>query len=161
MPIYMKYGDIKGDVTAEGHKEWVELDSFHWGVGRSISNTTGRSSDRESSAPKVNDVTISKFSDVSSVDLLGEALQGEGKDVQLDFCKTDQGTAGLEAYTSLTLTNCMVSGFSFGSSGGGRCTETLGLNFTKVEYKSVAMDAMGAGGKQSILMYDIGLAKLV
>ncbi|HYH66977.1 MAG TPA: type VI secretion system tube protein Hcp [Urbifossiella sp.] len=39
MPIYMQYdsGKIKGDVTAKGHEDWIELASFGWGVGRGIS----------------------------------------------------------------------------------------------------------------------------
>ena len=49
MPIYIKYGDIKGDVTAEGHKDWIEVNSFQWGVGRGISSPTGGGADRESS----------------------------------------------------------------------------------------------------------------
>ena len=53
MPIYIKYGDIKGDVTAEGHKGtdgWVEIGSFQFGIGRGISSPTGGSTDRESAA---------------------------------------------------------------------------------------------------------------
>ncbi len=34
MPIYLKYDGIDGDVTAEGHEKWIELNSFQWGVGR-------------------------------------------------------------------------------------------------------------------------------
>ena len=39
MPIYIKYGDIKGDVTATGHlgsEGWVEINSFQFGIGRGI-----------------------------------------------------------------------------------------------------------------------------
>lgn len=36
MAIYMKYGDIKGAVTTDGFKDWIELNSFQWGqVGTS------------------------------------------------------------------------------------------------------------------------------
>ena len=36
MAIYMKYGSIVGPVTTEGFKEWIECNSFQWGVGRSL-----------------------------------------------------------------------------------------------------------------------------
>jgi hypothetical protein len=53
MPIYIKYGDIKGDVTAEGHKGtdgWVEVNSFSSAsAGHLVPD--GGSVDRESSAP--------------------------------------------------------------------------------------------------------------
>ncbi|MGD9885959.1 MAG: type VI secretion system tube protein Hcp, partial [Reyranella sp.] len=28
----MKFGDIKGQVTADGFKDWIELNSFQYGV---------------------------------------------------------------------------------------------------------------------------------
>ena len=36
MAIYMKYGSIAGPVTTEGFKDWIECNSFQWGVGRSL-----------------------------------------------------------------------------------------------------------------------------
>jgi type VI secretion system secreted protein Hcp len=117
MPIYMNYDNlaIAGDVTAAGHEKWIEVNSFKWGIGRGISSPVGASADRESSAPSVSEVVVSKASDVSSAKLFSEALQGEGKTVQLDFCKTDKGQ--LEVYLSLILTNCMISGHSVNSGG--------------------------------------------
>src|SRR4051812_48729410 len=51
MPIYLNYSDlkIKGDVTEEGHKDWIELSSFGWGLARGISARAGKVTDRESS----------------------------------------------------------------------------------------------------------------
>jgi len=49
-PIYMKYGSVSGDVAAAGHKDWIELNSFQWGVTRSIGSPTtgaGRSVGRQ------------------------------------------------------------------------------------------------------------------
>src|SRR5260370_23577022 len=112
MPIYMNYDSlaIKGDVTEEGHKGWIELNSFQWGVGRGISSPTGASADRESSAPSVSEITVTKESDLSTPKVLNEALQGEGKTVIIDFVKTDKGK--LEVYQTFTLTNCMIIGYS-------------------------------------------------
>ena len=160
MPIYMKYnkGAIKGDVTAEGHTDWIELGSFQWGVGRGISSPTGASADRESSAPSISEITVTKSQDISSAPLLNEALQGEGVTVVIDFCKTDKGA--LEVYTKYTLTNCMISGYST-SSGGDRATESLSLNFTKIEYKLIGMKAEGASGDPFPVTYDLAQAKVV
>jgi type VI secretion system secreted protein Hcp len=160
MPIYMNYDSlaIKGDVTEDGHKDWVELNSFQWGVGRGISSPTGASADRESSAPSVSEITVTKASDASSAKVLNEALQGEGKTVIIDFCKTDKGK--LEVYMEYTLTNTMISGYSL-SSGGDRPSESISLNFTKVEYKFIPQKAEGAAGSPETVAYDIGTAKVV
>ena len=41
MPIYMNFDGITGNVTAEGHEKWIELNSCQLGVHRSVTNTTG------------------------------------------------------------------------------------------------------------------------
>jgi len=158
MPIYVKYASITGDVTAAGHEKWIELNSFQWGVGRGISSPTGGSADRESSAPSVSEIVVTKAADSASSKLLDESLEGEGEDVTIDFCKTDKGK--LEVYISYTLTNTMISGFSL-SSGGDRPQESISFNFTKIEAKYTEMGATGATGTPSAVTYDIGQAKII
>ena len=157
MPIYMQYDGVDGDVTESGHTKWIEVNSFLWGVGRGISSPVGGSEDREASAPSISEVTVTKDNDVSSVKLVNEALQGEGKTVKFDFCRTEKSK--LQVYLQLTLTNTMVSGFST-SSGGDRPSESLSLNFTKVEYKVTPMGAEGKAGNAASVTYDLGLAQV-
>jgi type VI secretion system secreted protein Hcp len=158
MPIYMKYDTIDGDVTADGHAKWIECGSFQWGVGRGISSPTGASADRESSAPSVSEITVTKQQDVGTIKILDAAFQGEGVTVTLDFCKTDKGK--LETYLTYTLTNTMISGYSL-SSGGDRPSESLSLNFTKIECKLHSMDAANADGTSANVTYDLAQAKIV
>jgi type VI secretion system secreted protein Hcp len=152
MPIYVKYGAIDGDVTAAGHEKWIEINSAQFGVGRGISSPTGGSADREASAPSVSEIVVTKPTDVASTKLFNEALQGEGTDVTIDFCKTDKGK--LETYMTYTLTNTMVSSFSM-SSGGDRPMESLSFNFTKVEFKNTAMGAANDTGSPDAVTYDL------
>ncbi|SRR5579883_16149 len=158
MPIYVKYDVINGDVTESSHSQWIEVNSFQWGVGRGISSPTGGSSDRESSAPSVSEIVVTKPTDIATIKLLDEALEGDGKDVTIDFCKTDKGN--LSVYLSYTLNNTMISGYSM-SSGGDRPQESLSLNFTKVACKDVGLGAKNDEGQPATVTYDIGLAKIV
>jgi type VI secretion system secreted protein Hcp len=156
MPIYVQYGSIKGDVTAEGHVGWIEVNSFQFGVGRGISAPVGGSSDREASAPSLSEVVLSKPTDMATVDLFTEALQGEGQDVTIDFCKTDKGQ--LNVYLSYTLNNVMISGHSH-SSGGDRPQESISLNYTKIQMRDVSLGAKNEDGAPATAGYDLGLAK--
>jgi type VI secretion system secreted protein Hcp len=160
MPIYMNYNDlaVKGDVTATGYEGWIELNSFQFGVGRGISSPTGGSADRESSAPSISEITVSKDQDSSTGKLLTEALKGEGVSVVIDFTKTASGQ--LTKYMEYKLTNCMISGFST-SSGGDRPTESLSLNFTKLEVDPTTIDAAGTISNADPVTYDIGLGQVV
>ncbi len=165
MPIYMNYNDIKGDATADGHAGWIELQSFNWGVSRDISAPTGAAADRESSAPTLHEVVVTKNTDSSSPKLLNEAYQGDGQKVVIDFCKTDKGK--LVVYLTLTLEDAMVSGHQFSSSGGSkedasnRPVESLTISYTKVEFKNTPMDDKGGPGSPDSVTYDVALGKVV
>ena len=158
MPIYVKYGAIEGDVTADGHEKWIEVNSCQFGVGRGISSPTGGSADREASAPSISEIVVTKPTDVASTKLFDESLEGEGTDVTIDFCKTDKGK--LETYMTYTLTNTMISGFSM-SSGGDRPQESLSFNFTKIEFKNTAMGAANDTGSPDAVTYDLAAGKVV
>jgi type VI secretion system secreted protein Hcp len=140
MAIYMKFGGIQGDVTAAGHTNWIELNSLQWGVGRGVSSPTGGIADRESSAPNVSEVTVTKDNDTASDGLLTEAFTGDGggngASVQIDFTRTQAGQ--LVVFQTITLTNVIISGYST-SSGGDRPTESLSLNFTKIAVTNTPM----------------------
>jgi type VI secretion system secreted protein Hcp len=158
MPIYMKYDKIAGDVTAKGHEKWISIQSFQWGVGRGVSTPTGAAKNRESSAPSISEVTVSKTQDVSTIPLLTEFYQGHGKEVKFDFCSTEKNE--LRTYMTYTLTDVMISGYST-SSGGDRPSESLSLNFTKVMTKVITTDSAGKVAESPSITYSVSDAKTV
>jgi type VI secretion system secreted protein Hcp len=157
MPIYMKYGAIKGGVVATGHEGWIELNSFQWGVGRTISSPTGGSSGRETSPPSISEIVVTKPTDIATVALLREALAGSGQDVSIDFCTTDQGTDTV--YLSFTLTNTLISGDAI-SSGGNLPEESISLNFTKIQCRDLLPGAQNPDGSPASVGYDLTTAKV-
>ena len=156
MPIFMSYDGIDGDVTAEGHEKWIELGSCQFGVGRSITNPTAKGVNREASAPSVSEIVVTKVTDGASCKLFQASLFGEGKDVQIDFCKTDKDK--LEAYLTLTLENTLVSSYST-SSGGDRPSESISLNYLTIEYKNIGMGAANDTGSPEATTWDLSKAK--
>jgi type VI secretion system secreted protein Hcp len=160
MPIYMKYDDgkIKGDVSSEGYKEQIEVSSFQWGMGRGVSTPVGSDSDRESSAPSVSEVSISKDQDKASIELMKAAMEGEGVTIVLTFCKTD--AKKLEPFFEVTLHEAIISGYSL-SSGGDRPSESISLNFTKVEFKAIPMKSKNETGDPKTFTYDLSKAAVV
>ena len=157
-PIYMQYGTIQGDVTATGHEHWIEVNSFQFGISRTISAPTGGSADRESSAPSVSEITITKPMDSSSPNLLNEALQGEGQTVTIDFVKTG-GTGQPLTYVEYKLENTLISGYSV-SSGGENPTESISLSFTKFTFTFTPQNFDGSPGTPGTVGYDIALARV-
>ncbi len=146
-PILMAYGNIKGDVTDKGFKNDIALNSFQWGVGRSISNATGGGG-RVISAPSISEIVVAKNFDSSSVPLIQQALGGDPTNVTIDFANTD-AKAKLQLYLEITLKNTLLSGYSM-SSGGDLPSESLSLNFTKISFKVV-----GGKGKNSRFHFNL------
>jgi type VI secretion system secreted protein Hcp len=158
MPIYMKYDGVTGEVTAAGHEQWVELGSLQWGVSRGINTPTGSGGDRNTTAPAISEVTVSKPFDGSSVGLFQELLTpGDSKKVLIDFVRTDKDK--LSVFLSLELDQVMVSGYHVSSGGDGQPQETLNLNFTKIIVTETGTDQTGAAGQPNKAGYDLSTAK--
>ncbi len=158
MPIYMKYDGINGEVTAAGHEKWVELNSVSWGVGRGISTPTGSGGDRNTTAPSISEVTVSKPFDGASVPLFQELLTpGTAKKATLDFVRTDKDK--LAVFLSIELDDVMVSGYNVSSHGEGQPQESLSLNFTKIIVTETGTDQTGTAGQPNKAGYDVAAAK--
>ncbi len=132
MAIYLQYDGIEGEVTAKGHEKWIEIQTLSWGVGRAISTPVGSSAKRESSAPSVSELVLTKQTDKASPKIFAESTVGQAKPSVIEFVET--GPDFQEVFLRFELTDTLISGYSL-SSGGDRPSENLSLNFTKVEMK--------------------------
>ena len=160
MAAYLKYGEIKGESLATGHKGsdgWIEIGSVQWGCGRSIATPVGTSSKREASAPNVSEVVVTKMMDSTSPKLCQEALIGKAVTAEINLVET--GSDKLETYLTVKLTNAMISSYSF-SSGGDRPSESLAINFTKIEYTYQGYDDQHKAdpSKKKSATYDLAAA---
>jgi type VI secretion system secreted protein Hcp len=159
---YLKYGDtIKGESLAQGHKGsdgWIEIGSVQWGCGRGISTPTGGSGKREASAPNVSEITITKMMDSTSPKLIQEALIGKAVTAHIELVETGEGQ--LETFLTANLTNALISGYTW-SSGGDRPSESLSINFTKIEviYQGFDDQHKVDTTKKATVIYDITTAQ--
>lgn len=159
MAIYLKLGDIKGEVTAEGFVDQIECHSMQFGVGRAIHTPVGAVTNREASAPSISEVTLSKALDKSSIALFTEAVVGKKeKALTAEITITKTGGTALEKIAVYKLTNTMISGYSI-STGGDRPSESLSLNFTKIEIEVTSEGASGDDGSPVRASYDLATAK--
>ena len=106
---YLKYGSIVGETTAEDFKDKITVLSMDWNISREISAHTGTAMDREASATRLGDVTITKLQDKASPDLFKEATIGKG--VPATFHITKQGDK-VEEIMKIDLTDAMISSYS-------------------------------------------------
>lgn len=158
MAIYMKYGNIKGAVTTDGFKDWIELNSFQWGVGRSIGTAARGSMSREHSEPSLSEVSVTKLSDISTPKLFLDAVAGKlDSKVTIKFTTTAQGD--VETFLTYEMENTGLSHYSL-SSGGDMPTESMSLNFTKITEKFSGMDPSVSGNPETV-GYDLTQMKTI
>jgi type VI secretion system secreted protein Hcp len=157
MPIFMSYDGITGDVTTKGHEQWIEINSFQWGVGRGVTSATASEADREGATPSISEITVNKANDSASPNLFrascGAGAVGEGKTVKIDFCKTDADQP--EPYLQFELENTLISGWTM-SSGGDRPSESVSLNFTKITMTNTPMGDDNQTTSPDRPFYDLG-----
>lgn len=152
MPIYMKFGGIDGDVTTDGYKGWIELNSFQYGVGRSVSSGSGGNT-RESSAPNISEIVVTKHFDKSSAKLYQDSVAGTF-DTKVEIKMNTTTKNKTETFLTFELSDCGVSSYSL-SSGGDAPMESLSLNFIKIMVTPTPLDKSGQIKKGDVVSYDL------
>ena len=138
---YLQIPEVKGESVAR--PGWIEISSFQWGVGRGVSSPTGGSAGRESSAPSVSEIVVTKVTDKASPLLSQCAAKGCHYPKATLMVRKAGGTQ--QEYLQYVLTNVWVSAYH-ASSGGDRPTESLTLNFAKIEMKYAPQESTTARG---------------
>jgi len=156
MAIYMNYDKkrVKGNVTAEGYQDLINLSSFSWGVGRGISMESGAIANREATRPSISEITVSKMMDNSTPGLFKDSVAGDaGAAIIIEFVAT--GASKIETYMKYTLENCLISSYSVSAGADGKPVENISLSFTKVIMDYCASDATNKAGSSNKLGYDL------
>jgi type VI secretion system secreted protein Hcp len=160
MAVYMKYDGIDGEVETEGYEKWIECNSFQMSINRNVTSGGTGKSHREASAPNVSDIFITRAMDSASLGLTKAALGIPEAKVKFDLTTTDN-KGKHSCYARVSLEGVMVSNLSTSSHGGNdRPTESLALNFTKVEWKFVEVGGKMSGSSKGTLGWDIEKSKL-
>jgi type VI secretion system secreted protein Hcp len=138
--IYMKYGSIDGSVTTDGLANWIQLNSFSWGVGRGVSLPHGSEDTREGSEPSISEVVVTKRMEKASIKLWQDAAGGDFSNaVTIKFTTTTKNK--VESYLEYELKNCGLSGYSVSAGPDDPPEESLSLNFAQVTWKYGVTDA--------------------
>ncbi len=140
MTTYLKIDGIHGDVSANGHEQWIAINTLNFHVKRALSATPGRLADREGTRPAISEIVLTKRMDKSSPHLFIEACSGKAKQVQIDICQSS--SSELTPYASFTLRNAIISGYSINceSTGHNYPEESISLSFDQIEMKYTPFD---------------------
>jgi type VI secretion system secreted protein Hcp len=140
MPIYMKIEGIDGDVSANHHSKWIELESCQLGLSQSSHASGGGGG-----AGKVSfqDLHCTAMTSTASPILMQSCCEGKHfADAQLDFvAPNDDGRAAV--YMKIKLTDVLISGYQLGGSGQDRPVDQISLNFATAQTSVEGGDPAG------------------
>ena len=70
MAMYLKFGNVKGNVTADGYAGQIAVTRVRFRVSRNVSMEAGNLSNRESTKPHLTPIIITKKADKSDFRIL-------------------------------------------------------------------------------------------
>jgi type VI secretion system secreted protein Hcp len=143
MPIYMRITQngkliTKGDATARGHENWIELSSAQMGKTTSIADMEKALEKDPNASLGISEIVITKVLDPASTTLFQQSLKnGDGLTAQIDFVKpSEKKGAPPSTYLSYTLQDVLVSRYQVVDR-----TESITLNFAKANiHKQASAD---------------------
>lgn len=157
MAIYMKYQDIKGQVTTDGFKDWIELDSCNLSIQRHTGLGAGGKS-REGAHPDIQEIQISKKFDKATPLILRESVAGTfDKKVDIKWTTTAKGK--VDTFFHVELEKCGITNYSQSGSPDHVPTESLSLNFLKITFTPSPLDEAGSPQKGAVVTYDLEAMK--
>lgn len=142
---YLKIGDIQGESTDDGHKDWINLLSVSTSITRPMGAGASGSTRHRMSAT-FGDVVCVKEVDASTPKLQESIADGTNyPKVDLHLCTSSEGGKRIP-YLVWELKNARVTSYSVsGSTDGGNVpTEQVSLNYEEIK---VTYDKLGKDNK--------------
>jgi type VI secretion system secreted protein Hcp len=144
--IFLKIDGIDGESHFDGHKGEIDVLSWSWGVSQSATTHTGGGGG--SGKANVSDLSFVHSVDLASPNLLKNCFTGKHIGSALLTVRKAGGDKSLP-FLTIKMSDIIISSVSDGGSDGGgeRPTESVSLNFAKVEVNYKQQDEKGAEKK--------------
>lgn len=153
--IFLKLSNnIRGEAQDDVHKDAIDILDWQWGMSQS--GTTHMGQGGGGGKVNVGDITVVKYVDLSTSDLLKRCTSGDHIESGELIVRKSGGTSPVE-YMRIKFENIIVSSYTTGGSKDGldRVQETLTLNFRKFEVIYTLQEDSGAAGAESMAGWDI------
>jgi type VI secretion system secreted protein Hcp len=138
MPIYMKIEGVDGSVTNQFVQHGFDIMAFSWGESQTGSTTGGGGAGRVNMA----DFSMMKQAGKGTAGIMLACATGRHLPaVQLTVTIGREGREVI--FQQYRLEDCLVSSFQTSGDGGSVPTESLSLNFTKIEFRQAVLSATG------------------
>jgi type VI secretion system secreted protein Hcp len=140
MGAFLKLGDIKGEATDQGHKDWIIIESMSAPLHRTVPEGA-KDQQRSRGHTVLGDVVVVRQLDKSSTKLQEACANGTYyKEAEIHFCTQVKNKQ--EPYLKYKLSDVIVTSYSFHGieSGNPLPSEQITMNCTGAEWTYVVVD---------------------
>lgn len=128
--VFLKIDGVKGESADDKHKDEIDILAWDWGMSQSGTTHTGTGGG--SGKVEVRDLTVTKFVDRSSPNLMRSCCSGKHFKEALLTVRKAGGKSPVEYY-KVKMQEVIVTNIESGGSGEqDRLTETVSLNFARM-----------------------------
>ena len=153
--IFLKLSNnIKGESQDATHADEIDVLAWNWGLSQS--GTTHVGSGGGGGKVNVQDISLTKYVDLASNDLIKRCTTGEHIE-NGELIVRKSGVSAPVEYFRIKMENIMITSYATGGSKDGldRIQENLTLNFRKFEVAYTLQEGSGAAGAESLAGWDI------
>jgi type VI secretion system secreted protein Hcp len=163
MPLFMKYGDVKGESTDKVHKDEIEIYSFSWGETQLGGGGGGGGGGGKVS---MQDFHFTMPTNRASPQIFLDCASGRHTaNAMLTVRSAGGGKDGGFEYLKYKFTDCLITSFNVGSNlmdegysslagNAPRTLETFSLNFGKIEVAYTVQKPDGRPGEVITASWD-------
>jgi type VI secretion system secreted protein Hcp len=131
---FIKIDGIPGESTDTKHKDWIEIDSFSWGISQHSAGSESSGGARSSQRVDHQDFSLVHTIDKSSPMLFAKCCSGEHiKNAKIELCRA---TGDKTPYMKYNLEDVLISSLAPGGSRQEEMNlpiEEIGLSYGKIE----------------------------
>ena len=156
--MFLKIDGLDGESTDDKHGNWIDILSFQHGYSQPGGIDRSAVGGHTGGRVNVSEVTFVKQMDKASMPLADACATGKHiKSCEIEFCSA---SGEKHTFMKYKLTDVLVSSYSVSGSGGGeRPTESISLNFGKIEQAYTPFDNTGKAGKDVRAVWNLATNK--
>ncbi|MDB5800637.1 MAG: hypothetical protein JWL63_1576 [Rhodocyclales bacterium] len=157
--IYVKFGkggsfDIKGESRDDGHKDCLEVNSWHHQIIQPKSATASTAGGHTAERCEHGAMIFTKDLDMTSPSIWAACSAGQTFDeVVIDFMRAD-GAKRIK-YLEVKLKNVLISSVSPSVAGEGIPVETMSLTYAAVQWTYTQQDITGAAKGNKVTAWSL------
>jgi type VI secretion system secreted protein Hcp len=134
MPVdyFLRVEGIKGETSDSKHKDELEVLSFSWGVTQAVTGTVSSAGTFSGQRCDMRPLVVQRLLDTASARVAQACAAGDHfASAVLTLCRA---SGDKQPYMEYKLTDVLISSYQVGGTGeGGLPTESLSLNYAKIE----------------------------